>query len=133
MLLGGTMEIEDHHWITLHRVRFAKPRAAADLVFEKPESVDVLRFCPNFDVSENGLPTWQSDIWECLAVHPSRAGADAMMEALDTVFPLSADAVEAWNALAVPFAHRGEVNWRGDVESNGAIQTGLPDDGTLPW
>jgi hypothetical protein len=45
-----------------------------------------------------------------------------MFTAAQAQLPFLAEAVEEWKAVVVPFAHRGQVNWRGSVEDGTAIR-----------
>ena len=114
--------MSEHHWITLHRVRFPQPVAALERSFARPEEPECWRFCPGHQLGENKLPTWNSDIWCEFGIHTSRFSAEAMFEAPEEAMPAFAEAVETWHALAVPVQHRGQVNWRGVVENNCAIR-----------
>lgn len=46
-----------------------------------------------------------------------------------TAMPWLSETTAAWHCLAVPFAHRGEVNLRGTVESGTAIRPAATDPG----
>lgn len=110
-----------HHWITLHRVRFPDVISARDRVFPPVENADCWRFCVRHTMGENDLPTWTSDIWCGMGIWNSRAEAEAMLDDPVGAMPALGEAVEAWHALALPVQHRGEVRWRGTLESNCAI------------
>jgi|LGOV01.1.fsa_nt_gb hypothetical protein len=74
-------------------------------------------------VGDDGLPLWDSDTWCGLAVHGSKAEAEAMFKAPEDYLPLHSTTVEHWHALAIPVTHRGSLNWHGEVETNSAIRT----------
>ena len=108
-------------WITLHRVRFSKEVNAREHVFKTVQDADCWRFCVSHTLGDNGLPTWISDTWCGMGIWKSRAAAEAMMNDPFAAMPQMHDAVEAWHALALPVQHRGEVRWRGVLQSNSAI------------
>lgn len=116
-------------WITLHRVKFPLSHAARDVAFTPPETARFWRFCPSSPISENGLPTFVSDVWGGFAVYGSRSDAEAVLADPETWIPSVAGAVEAWHALAVPVSHRGKVNWRGAVEDGTALIPAATDPG----
>ena len=111
----------EHHWVTLHRIRFAAPVFAPDASFDVPKGPICWRFCPSHTIGENNLPTWRSDIWCAMGIHASRSAAEEFYSAPQEHLGFLADAQEDWHALLVPVQHRGDVNWRGTVESNSAI------------
>lgn len=118
-----------HHWVTLHRVRFAEPVSALERVFKAPTGPDCWRFCPSQNLGENDLPTLSSDVWCGFAIHNDRDQAQAMFDAPDQALPFGDEVVESWHALALPVQHRGEVNWRGTLESNAALAPNAEDGG----
>jgi hypothetical protein len=120
-----------NHWITLHRLRFAAPVDARARSFAAPEGVDCWRFCPELRCGPDGLPTFNADVWAGIALHETRAGAEAMIADPATALPFLSEAVEDWHALAVPVAHRGAVNWRGTVETDAAVRPAEPVAGPL--
>lgn len=116
-----------HHWITLHRIKFPKPVAALERAFETPEGPECWRFAPGHNLGDNNLPTWTADTWCGMGIFDTKEAAQAMFDDPATAFPACSEAVEQWHALALPVQHRGEVNWRGNVESNCAIKS-APED-----
>lgn len=112
----------DHHWMTLHRVRFPEPVAALESSFARPDGPECWRFCPGHNLGENKLPTWRSDTWCAFGIYEDRAAAQMVFDAPDNHFPALAETVESWHALAVPIQHRGDVNWRGQVQSDCAVR-----------
>lgn len=113
---------DKHHWITLHRVRFPAPIAALEHRFDRPDGPECWRFCPSHNLGDNRLPTWRSDTWCGFGIHEDEASARSMFETAEEAFPALQDGLELWHALAIPVQHRGEVNWRGEVQSDSAIQ-----------
>ena len=116
------MKSDSHNWITLHRVRFPSEISALERRFEAPALPHCWRFCPSLLLGDDGLPTFQSDTWFGLGIYDRRDDADAMLEATRPQLPFLAEAVEEWHAVLVPFAHRGQVNWRGSVEDGTTIR-----------
>jgi hypothetical protein len=113
----------NHHWITLHRVRFPDRVSAHDQTFEAPALPECWRFCPGQDLGDNGLPTWTSDVWGGLGIHETRANAEAMIVNPAAHLPWLSEAVEDWHGLAIPVAHHGAVKWRAGVEEDSALRT----------
>ena len=114
----------EHHWITLHRVRFPNAISVADRNFEPPPQADCWRFCPSHRLNDVGLPAWKSDVWGGLGIYETRADAEAVFSDPSEFLPWVSEATEAWHALAVPIAHHGVVNWRGTPENGTALRTG---------
>ncbi len=129
--MGGIndMATTDHQWITLHRIRFPSPISALQRNFEIPSKPECWRFCPSQHIGEDGLPTWISDTWCGLGIFNSRSDADAMIATPEEQLPFLSEAVEQWHSLAMPITHRGEVNWRGEIEENSAVRV-APEDPT---
>ena len=112
----------EHDWITLHRVRFAKPVSAVDYVFDAPQGPDCWRFCVQHTLGPDNMPTWKSDVWAALGIWSDRGAAERMIADPAALMPALGDAVEAWHALTLPIQHRGEVRWRGMIEKDCAIR-----------
>lgn len=123
---------DSHHWITLHRVRFPARIAARERSFEAPAGPECWRFCPSHVLGANKLPTWCSDTWGGFGIYDSEAAARAMFDRAEEAIPALSEGVEVWHGLAVPVQHRGEVNWRGQVQQDSAINPSAdPVAGTL--
>jgi hypothetical protein len=116
------MKSDSHHWITLHRVRFAAEISALERTFEAPVLPNCWRFCPSLCLDDNGLPTFRSDTWFGFGVYDRCDDAETMFMTTQAQLPFLAEAVEEWQAVLVPFTHRGQVNWRGSVEDGTAIR-----------
>lgn len=114
--------MENHHWITLHRVRFSEESSALERSFELPATAECWRFCPSQNVGPDGLPLWRSDVWCGLGVFETRDAAEKAVSDPADFLPFLADVEEGWHALTMPVTHRGEVNWRGEIEKNAAVQ-----------
>ena len=122
-------QAQDHHWITLHRIRFASPVSAHERQFPPVRDADVWRFCPQHSPGPDGLVTLVSDIWGGMGIWNSRAEAEAMLARPDRAMPWLSEAVASWHCLALPVGHRGEVNWRGHIEDGTAIRPSPSDPG----
>jgi hypothetical protein len=59
----------------------------------------------------------------------SRAEAETALADPIAAMPWRGETTAAWHCLAVPFAHRGEVNLRGTVESGSAVRPAAIDPG----
>ncbi len=119
----------DHDWITLHRLRFPEAISARGRVFAPVAGATVWRFCPQHTPGEDGLVTLTSDVWGGLGIWDSRDEAEAMLDDPGAAMPWLSEAVAAWHCLAIPFSHRGKVNWRGPVEDGTAIRPAPADPG----
>ena len=118
-----------HDWITLHRLRFTTEVSSMQRAFPTVDGAIIWRFCPQHTQGDDGLPTRRHANWAGLGVWPDRASAEAMMADPQAALPWLAETTEAWHALALPFAHRGGVNWRGMVEEGTAIRPAPTDPG----
>ena len=123
------MDKQDHDWLTLHRLRFAAPVAARNRSFPPVAGALVWRFCPQHMPGDDGLVTLTSDIWGGMGIWDSRTKAEAMLADPGAAMPWLSEAVAAWHCLAIPYAHRGQVNWRGHVEEGTAIRPTPTDPG----
>jgi hypothetical protein len=127
--MTSNAEAASHDWITLHRLRFAETISAKSRSFPQVASASVWRFCPLHTPGADGLVTLTSDTWCGLGIWESRDEAEAMMAEPGAAMPWLSEAVEAWHCMAVPFSHRGKVNWRGHVEDGTAIRPAPGDPG----
>jgi hypothetical protein len=118
-----------HDWITLHRLRFPDAISAKDRSFESVAGASVWRFGPLHTLGADGLPTLTSDVWGGMAIWPARAAAEAMLADPGAAMPWLPEAVSAWHCLALPFSHRGKVDWRGHVKHGTAIRAAPKDPG----
>ncbi len=111
-----------HDWLTLHRVQFAERVSALEHVFPPVAGADCWRFSPHYDIGPDGLPTGVSDVWGGVGIWRDREAAEAMLDAPEAAMPWLDSAVTSWHALCLPISHRGEVNRRGQVETNSAVR-----------
>lgn len=127
------MSTTKHDWIVVYRVQFDSLVNAESTHFGAPEKSKLWRFGPeNVALDSNGLPNYQAHSWGGFALYTeyqdAAAHACAPLSGLET----SHNIVEIWSALLVPIAHRGEVDWRGQIESETAIRPAEQDlDGEL--
>jgi len=70
-----------------------------------------------------------SDQWVGFSIRSDGADAQAVFDAPEELLPFLGDAVEAWHARLIPYAHRGEVNWRGTVMSGTSMSVADADPG----
>ena len=119
----------DHDWITLHRLRFPEAISARDRTFVPVAGAAVWRFCPQHTPGDDGLVTLTSDVWGGLGIWKSREEAEAFLADPGAALPAITEAVASWHCFAIPFSHRGKVNWRGHVEDSTAIHPASTDPG----
>ena len=127
--MSANTEAVPHDWITLHRLRFPEAISAKDRTFQPVAGASVWRFCPLHTLGADSLPTLTSDIWCGMAIWASRDEAEAMMADPAAAIPWLSEAAAAWHCLAIPFSHRGKVDWRGHVEDGTAIRPAPNDPG----
>lgn len=118
------MTQDDHHWMTLHRVRFPSSVSVRDRSFEAPHMAECWRCCPSHGMNGMGLPTWNSETWGAMGIYDRREDAETLLRNPGAHLPWMDETIEAWHALAIPIAHHGEVNWRGSPETGTALRTG---------
>jgi hypothetical protein len=124
------MPTADHHdWITFHRVQFAQPVCATDRSFPPVPGAKLSRLGPQAAIGADGRPWPTSELWGGFSIWASRAEAEAVLADPIAAMPWLNETTAAWHCLAVPFAHRGEVNLRGTVESGSAIRPAATDPG----
>lgn len=101
---------EPCRWATLHWLRFPAIRT--------PETLDLSR-------QPAGAASWKigwdgavapdgsrqpSEIWCALGLYPERIHAEAAVADPAAIMPFLAETTEAWHAVLMPLAHRGECN-----------------------
>ncbi|WP_137700033.1 hypothetical protein [Marimonas lutisalis] len=123
------MSDESHDWIVFQRIRFANPIDGNGKPLPGPQKAEAWRFYPASPPGENGARTSVSDEWGGFGLYATRSDAEEVFQNPDKHLPFLGDAVETYHALVLPFAHRGEVNWRGDVRSNATIAVSASDPG----
>src|SRR6056297_2342865 len=95
----------------------------------RPESADAWRVYPDGDLDENGMRIFVSDQWGGFSIRSDGADAQAVFDAPEELLQFLGDAVEAWHARLIPYAHRGEVNWCGTVMSGTSMSVADADPG----
>lgn len=101
---------EPCRWATLHWLRFADVRTADTLDLSlRPEGAASWKIGPDGGVAPDGsrLP---SEVWCAVGLYPHRAHAEAAVAEPTAVLPFLSETLEAWHALLLPVAHRGECN-----------------------
>ncbi|PWJ20457.1 hypothetical protein [Jannaschia seohaensis] len=104
-----------HDWIVFHRVRFATPINGTGAPLPGPAGATCWRFYPASPLGPDGMRTNVSAEWGGFGLYPSREAAEEVFAAPERHLPFLAEAEEAYHLLLVPYAHRGQVNWRGSV------------------
>lgn len=112
---------DGHDWLTLHRVRFFDEIDGTGNPLPGPETSQFWRFAPQSPIGPNGLRTNKSDIWGGFALYSNREEAEDVFSNPEKHLPFLDRTAEAWHSIAVPYAHRGSVKWREDVETDSAI------------
>ena len=112
------MDHNTHDWIVLHRVRFAQPIDGTRAPFAGPQQADAWRFYPASPLGADGLRTNVSDEWGGIGIYDTQDAAQAVFDNPQDHLGFLGDTVEAYHALVVPYSHRGQVNWRGEVREN---------------
>ena len=118
-----------HDWITFHRVRFPEPVSSMERVFQPLVGPDCWLFGPHYDLGPDGMLTGVSDVWGGMGIWDSRDAAETMVAAPADAMPWLGETVAAWHCLSVPVSHRGEVNWRGHLQSGDAVRAASVDPG----
>lgn len=121
--------VDNHDWITFHRVQFPHLTSPIERRFPSAQGVKLWRFGPEPTLGADGNLVPGSEIWGGFSLWSSRAEAEDMISDPIAAMPWLSDTAAAWHCLAVPVLHRGEVNWRGTVESGTAIRPAATDPG----
>ena len=116
------MTHDDHDWITVHRAKFAQPIDAMEQNFRVPPRASCARVGIDTHLGEDGMPVLNSDVWGAWTICQNRQVAEQIIDDPDVQFPLLRAAIETWHCLLVPYTHRGDVNWRGVIESGSALR-----------
>ncbi|MCY6382865.1 hypothetical protein [Hoeflea prorocentri] len=123
------MSHADHDWIVFHRVRFAEPVDGLGNPFPGPKSAAAWRFYPASQLSEDNMRNFNNDEWGGFGIYPNREAAQAVFDVPEAHLSFLADPVEAYHALIAPYAHHGEVNWRGETLANDTFAVAKEDPG----
>lgn len=111
----------NHDWLTLHRVKFSEDINGAGNPMPGPENAQFWRFAPDSPSGPDGLRTNISDTWGGFGLYSSKAEAEAVFNDPEAHLPFLDRTVEAWHSIAIPYAHRGAVQWREMVQEDSAI------------
>lgn len=118
----------DHDWLTLHRVRFANVIDGTGNPMPAPRNARLWRFAPEGEpVRADGHRDCANTAWGGFASYTSKQDAEAVFADPQAHMPFLDQAVEAWHALVIPYAHRGEVNWSGTAQADSAIRVAATD------
>lgn len=112
---------QTHDWLTLHWVRFPEVVDGLGKPLPGPSAAELWRFAPQSIANSEGMVTFAHETWGGFGLYPSREAAEAVLAAPSDHLPFLDRTVEAWHALAVPYAHRGAVKWRDEIETDSAI------------
>ena len=98
-------------WATVHWIKFPSQMRAESLDLSlAPAGAASWKIGPDSPLGEDFVRLPESHIWCGVALYPDRGAADAALETPSTYLPFVAHTLEAWHALLLPFAHRGECN-----------------------
>jgi hypothetical protein len=123
------VNMSDHHWLTVHRARFADDVAGARHFSSGLANAICWRLGGNSVLEKNGVSLSTDSVWGMLSVFGRKQEAKAAVDTPLQHFPFLADAVESWHALLVPYSHHGSVNWRGTDGSEFNIKVASRDPG----
>ncbi len=118
---------ENHDWLTLHRVKFSDVIDGRGKPMPPPTNAQIWRFSPEAPLQENGFRACEGDIWGGFALYRSKREAEAVFDDPHAHMPFLDRAVTAWHALVLPYAHRGGVQWRDEVQHDSAIKVASSD------
>ncbi len=91
-----------------------------------PRTADVWRFAPSSKIGPSGY-TCEDPVWGGFGLYTSRQDAEDVIKSPARPLPFLENAVEAWHGLVIPYAHRGAVKWREDVQTDSAIRPAAAD------
>ena len=97
-------------WATLHWLRFPEIRTTATLdLTERPHGAVGWKIGADGAAAADGsrLP---SEVWCALGLYADRSDAEAALAEPGRFMPFLGETSEAWHALLLPVAHRGECN-----------------------
>ncbi|HYD25420.1 MAG TPA: DUF3291 domain-containing protein [Croceibacterium sp.] len=97
-------------WVTLHWLRFPGIPARATLdLSRRPAGAACWKIGADGAAAPDGsrLP---SEVWCAVGLYPGRADAEAAFADPGAFMPFVGATTEAWHALLLPVAHRGECN-----------------------
>jgi hypothetical protein len=115
--------------LVFHHVRFATPIDGVGHPLPGPKSAEAWRFYPVTLLGESGLPTFVSDEWGGFGIYRTREAAEEVFMNPGKHLGFLGDTVEAFHAVAVPYAHHGKVDWRGELLENATFTVAPSDPG----
>lgn len=97
-------------WATLHFLRFGGIETADTLdLTRQPEGAASWQIGPDGEVGPEGIRL-PSNIWCAVGLYRQRTDAQRAVATPEEFMPFLAQATEAWHALLLPVANRGECN-----------------------
>lgn len=123
----GVLIVSTHDWLTLHRVRFSKAINGRGNPMPPPSNAQIFRFSPEAPIEDDGFRGCEGDIWGGFALYDNKQDAEAVFDDPQAHMPFLDGAVESWHALVLPYAHRGGVQWRDEVQQDCAINVAPAD------
>ena len=115
--------------LVFHHVRFPAAIDGTGRPFPGPGSAEAWRFYPSTALGENGLPTYVADEWGGFGIYSSREAAEDVFLNPEKHLGFLGETVEAFHAVAVPYAHHGKVDWRGEFLENATFTVAPSDPG----
>lgn len=97
-------------WATLHWLRFSDIRTPDALDLSRdPAGASAWKIGADGAAAADGsrLP---SEVWCAVGLYPERGDAEAAIADPGAFMPFLGETIEAWHALLLPVAHRGECN-----------------------
>ena len=112
-----------------HRVVFENETDGNNSPLPGPDAAGAWRFYPALPIGPNGLRSNISSEWGGFGIYTNRRAAEEVYANPQDHLPFLDQAREQWHALLLPFAHRGRVNWRGDLRDETSIAAATADPG----
>jgi len=101
---------EPCRWATLHWLRFPEIRTPATLdLSTRPVGARSWKIGADGGATPDGS-RMPSEVWCAVGLYPKRADAEAALDDPGAFLPFLGETTEAWHALLLPVAHRGECN-----------------------
>lgn len=101
---------EKARYATAHRIRFPRITTPEMLqLSDRPPNALSWKIGPSGPVGPDGyrLP---ADVWCAVGLYHESSAAETALHTRDQFMPFLADAIESWDALLMPIAHKGECN-----------------------
>jgi hypothetical protein len=123
------MPVTGNDVLVFHRVRFEAPVDGVGHPLPGPKTAEAWRFYPATMLGENGLPTFVSDEWGGFGIYRNLEAAQEVFAHPEEHLGFLGEAVEAFHTVAVPYAHHGKVDWRGEFLENTTFAVAPSDPG----